>query len=95
MANINIRVSDETKALIHSNAKAAGLTATSWIELKCAGEPPKRKAPTKERATLIQALSNLGHIRRLLEAQPEDTSAAQAQITFIANKIHDEFDYDS
>lgn len=90
-----MRVSEDVKARIQENAKACGLSVTDFIELRCAGETPKRKRPTKERAALIRALANLGLIRKMLAESPDDTKAAQAEITALANTVHAEFDYDS
>ncbi|MCE6993124.1 hypothetical protein [Dyadobacter sp. CY323] len=83
------------KRLEDKKAQSGFKSLTEYLLFMGLGDPPRRKAPTPERVALIKALSNLGHILTELKARPEDTSAIEAQVTFMANKIHEEFGYDS
>lgn len=94
--SIRIRVRTDIKKRIQDKAAQAGFkSVTEYMLFMALGDPPRRKAPTPERQSLIKALANLGNIMRELKARPKDTKSIEAQVTFIANKIHEEFGYDS
>ncbi|MCF0075426.1 hypothetical protein LZD49_33415, partial [Dyadobacter sp. CY261] len=95
-ASIRIDLLQSVKDRIIEKQRQAGFKSYSeYMLFMSLGDAPRRKAPTPERVALIKALSNLGHILTELKARPEDTSAIETQVTFIANKIHEEFGYDS